>query len=214
MPQLSSVQKRIAAQLVKGPLPALELAQKSKVGQLELADALKPLVKVGLVKVVEGYPVKYQLDEKISAELQRRRHVEEEDANKLRVRVIIEAQAIESELLKKTVAKIRENLESEPHFKVYAFEEAEAVQEGEYYSTYLDANVSVKDFRALMRLMLFYGPTSVEVVKPNKVEFSLDELQEGLVDLTEMIHAYVDYIHGLLGKKELEEFHQRLYGQK
>jgi hypothetical protein len=84
----------------------------------------------------------------------------------------------------------------------------------EHYSTFVEINLSVQDFRALVRLMFFYGPTSVEVIKPQKIEFALDDFQDGLLDLGEMIHGYSEYIMGLLSRQQIEEFNQRLYRVK
>ena len=79
------------------------------------------------------------------------------------------------------------------------------------YSTFLDVNLSVRDFRGIIRLMFFYGPASIEVIKPSKIEFTLNDFQDGLVDMTEMVHAYANYIMGILNRKQVEEFNANLY---
>jgi len=62
-----------------------------------------------------------------------------------------------------------------------------------------------------VRLMFFYGPTSVEVIKPKEIKFTLDDFQNGLVDMSEMVHGYAEYIMGILSRQQVEEFNQRLY---
>ncbi|MFH0970060.1 MAG: hypothetical protein V1776_01215, partial [Candidatus Diapherotrites archaeon] len=44
-----------------------------------------------------------------------------------------------------------------------------------------------------------------------KIVFELDDFQNGLVDMTEMVHAYADYIMGLLSRKKVEEFNAQFY---
>ena len=87
------------------------------------------------------------------------------------------------------------------------------IKSGEHYSSFLEVNISVKNFRALMKLLFFYGPSSLEVLKPDKWSISLDDLQDGLVDAANMVYGYNDYIVKQMTKKELSEFSRKLKGQ-
>jgi len=62
--------------------------------------------------------------------------------------------------------------------------------------------------------MYFYGPSSVEVLKPAKFDIRADDLQDGLMDMAEMIQAYNSHVLQLMGRKELAEFNSRLYDKK
>ncbi len=210
MSRFSEEQKRIALLLLHEPKTAEELNKQLSIPYHKLMDELKGMLKMDVIEK-EGYPTKYRLKENIAKEVQRRKEVAEEDMNKLRLKAFIEMQAIELDLLKKQLGKVKEALQSEKAFTIYALEEAEPIKEGEYYSAYLDVNFSVKDFSSLIKFMFFYGPSAIEVIKPNRIEISAQDLQDGLVDLADIIQKYTQYITKIMNKEELEKFHQQLY---
>jgi hypothetical protein len=143
--------------------------------------------------------------------VRKRRMIAETDKNKLRLRINVEVQAIEENLLKNQLKEIQEAIRKEEDFTIYDIIEAKPIQQGEHYSSYLDINLSVKDFHALMKLMFLYGPTSVEVLKPEKLEFTAGELQDGLILISDIVHSYTEYIAKHMNKEELAEFNRKLY---
>jgi hypothetical protein len=151
------------------------------------------------------------LKKEIYTAVRKRKMIAETDKNKLRLRVNIEVQAIEENLLKKQLKEIQETIRKEEVFTIYDIVEAKPLNQGEHYSSYLDINLSVKDFHALMRLMFLYGPTTVEVIRPEKVEFAAGELQDGLMIVSDVVHSYTEYIAKHLNKEELAEFNRKLY---
>ena len=120
-------------------------------------------------------------------------------------------QAIEEELLKRQIGKLEETLNKDKNFTLYGIDKALVEKQDEYYSTYFEVNFSVKDFASLIRFMFFYGPSSVEVVKPAKIEFSAQDLQDGLMEAADMVQKYSSAIHKLLNREELEKFNTELY---
>ena len=212
MAQLSELQKRIGAQLQHRPGTMEEMQASLKIGSSELSAELKQMLKLELIEKLPGFPIKYALKKGISSELERRKGIEVEDPNKLRLKIIIEAQAIEESLLKKQIDDIAKALRKEADFTIYALDSAEIIKEGEHYSSFLEVNVSVKNFKALVRLMFFYGPTSVEVIKPKEYKFSAADLQDALVDFAQMVHNYTEYITKLMNRKELDEFYGKVFG--
>jgi hypothetical protein len=116
--------------------------------------------------------------------------------------------------------KVINLLEREPFFRIYASKveepiklEAEEEGEIEQFSTFAEVNLSVQDFRSLVRLMFFYGPTGVEVIKPGKIEFTLDDFQNGLVDMGEMVQGYAKYIGEMMNRRQVENFNAKMYSQ-
>ncbi|MEK6902311.1 MAG: hypothetical protein AABX02_01840 [archaeon] len=200
-------QKKISQALLQGPQSLDRLAEKTQLKQSELIEDLKTLQHLKLI-ALQGTPPVYALKDEIAAELKRRKSIEDEDDNIFRVRILIEVQGIQEDLVRKQGEKILENLKKEPFFRIYAYTMENV---GEQYSTFAEINLSVRDFRGLVRLMFFYGPSSIEVIKPQKIEFKLDDFQNGLVDMTEMVHGYAEYIMGLLKRKQVEEFNTRIY---
>ncbi len=102
-------------------------------------------------------------------------------------------------------------MKKDSNFTLYNLDKAPIEKQGDYYSTYFEINFSVKDFASLIRFMFFYGPSSVEVVKPAKIEFSAQDLQDGLMETADMVQKYSSAIHKLLNREELERFNAELY---
>lgn len=210
MSRYTEVQTKIAKILLHGPKTAEELRAQVNIPYDQLIGELKGLLKLEVI-LKEGFPTKYKLKENISNEVKRRKQMSEEDANKARVRVVIEVQAIEETLLEKQLNKLKEALEKNSEIKIYSLDIAEKAKSGEYYSSYLDVNFSIKNFSALVKFMFFYGPTTIEVLKPEKIELTAQDLQDGLVDIADMAQKYSVYIAKLLNRQELDAFHKQLF---
>ena len=210
MPKFTEEQKRIAMLLWHEPKTIEELNKQLNLPYNKLSEELKEMLKKEVI-TKEGFPTKYKLKENIAEEVLRRKKVSETDDSALRLRAYIEMQAIEETLLKKNMDKIAEAMQKETVFTVYSLEKAKVSQQEEYYSSYIEVNLSVKDFASLIKFMFFYAPSSIEVLKPEKVSFSAHDLQDGLIDMTDMINKYSNYIAKSMNKEELEKFHDKLY---
>jgi hypothetical protein len=210
MARFSEEQKRIALLLIHGPKTAEELNGQLNIPFNKLTDELKAMIKLGVIEK-QGFPTKYSLKKNIATEVQKRKKIAETDINKLRIRAFIEMQAIEEELLKKQLQKLEETMDKDKSFTLYNLDKAKVEKQGDFYSTYFEINFSVKDFASLIRFMFFYGPSSVEVVKPAKIEFSAQDLQDGLMETADMVQKYSNAIHKLLSREELEKFNAELY---
>ena len=210
MPRFSDEQKRIALLLIHGPKTPEELNSQLNIPFNKLTDELKAMMRLGVIEK-QGFPTRYALKQNIAEEVQKRKKIAESDFNKLRLRAFIEMQAIEEDLLKKQLDKLEESLNEDKNFTFYSIDKMLIEKQGEYYSTYFEVNFSAKDFASLIRFMFFYGPSSVEVVKPAKIEFSAQDLQDGLMEAADMVQKYSSTIHKLLNREELEKFDAELY---
>lgn len=211
MDKFSSEQKRIAIALLHGgPQTIEELNSSVGLSFDVLSKELKELVKLKLL-IADGYPLKYSLKREIMEELKRRKSISMDDENPLRLKVVIDVQALVEEVAEKSLNEVEKALRAEKDFTVYDLFKAKPIKQGDTVTSYLEADVSVKDFKSLVRLMYFFGPTSVEVVKPRKLELSIDDLQEGLMDMAEMIQAYNYHVLKTMKKDELESFQKKLF---
>jgi len=210
MARFSEEQKRIALLLIHGPKTAEELNAQLNIPFNKLTEELKAMMKLAVIEK-QGFPTKYCLKKNIAQEVQKRKKIAETDLNNLRIRAFIEMQAIEEELLQKQIENLEETMKKDKNFTLYSLDKAPVEKQGEYYSTYFEINFSVKDFASLIRFMFFYGPSSIEVVKPAKIEFSAQDLQDGLMEAADMVQKYSNVIHRLLNRAELEKFHESLY---
>ena len=208
----SDEQKKIALLLLNEPKTEEELNKQLNIPYDKLVNELKKMLNLGVL-LKEGYPTKYRLRQDIIAEVQKRKSIAEQDHFRIRVRAIIELKAVEKTLLKKHMGKIKDALKKEETFTIYGIEEAEIVEEadGEMYSSFLELNLSVKDFPAMIRLLFYYAPSSIEVIKPSKIEMSQYEFQEGLIQLSDIFQKYADYFMKTSKKDELDKFYKKIY---
>lgn len=214
MPDYTENQKKIALLLVHGPKTAEVLGRQLGIAQETLAGELKAMLKLGVVEKAEGYPPNYKLKENIAESVRKRKEIAEADPFKLRLRAVIEAQGVEQGILEKTLSDLEKALRKEKDFTIYDAVLEKTIQEGDNYSSFLEVNLSVGSFKALVKFMYFYGPSSVEVLKPEKLEVALGDLQDGLGDIAEMIQSYNRYITKLMSRAELAEFNRKLYEKR
>ncbi|MDD4251045.1 MAG: hypothetical protein PHX27_02530 [Candidatus ainarchaeum sp.] len=210
MAGFSDEQKKIALLLLNEPKTEEELNKQLNIPYDRLTSELKEMLKLGLIKK-QGYPTRYQLKQDIIDKIQERKKIAEKDAFRIRIRAIIEFKAIEETLLKKHVKKIREAIEKEKDFTIYDIDEAEPIEDDDMYSSYIEVNLSVRNYSSLIRFLFYYGPTSIEVIKPSKIEFSQAEFQEGLVELSEIFQKYAAFFTQKLNNEELAKFYSDAY---
>jgi len=210
MPKFTDEQKKIAMLLLHEAKTIEDLNKQLNLPYNKLSEEVKGMLKLGVI-TREGFPTKYKLKEKIASEVVRRKKIAEEDDNAIRIRAYIEMQAIEEDLLKKNLDRLAEAMQKDPHFVVYSLEKAKTVQEGEYYLSYIEINLSIRDFDSLVRFMFFYAPSSIEVISPDKIAFAAHDFQDGLVTMSDLINKYSSYISKIINKEELDKFHEKLY---
>lgn len=198
----------IAKSLVASSKTIEQIAKATELNTERIETALADLEKQKLITKKEQF---YEIKQDVAKALMKRREIAEKDKFDLRLKIVIEAQSIEQTLLEKELKKIEEALKKEPEFTIYDCVLEKTVQEGEHYSSYLEVNLSVKDFASLVHLMVFYGPTSIEIIKPNKITISADVLQDGLVDLADIIQSYTHYIAQNMNQQELREFQKKIF---
>ena len=114
-------------------------------------------------------------------------------------------------MLEKHVQKIIDAIKSEKNFTIYNIVPAEIVEEEEMFSSFIEVTLTAKDFSTLILFLFYYGPTSIEVIKPDKLEITQSEFQDGLVQLSGIFQKYADFMLKHLNKEELNKFHKDLY---
>ncbi len=208
--KFSELQKRIALLLMHESKTGEELNNQLDIPYDQLMDELKGLLKLKVISR-EGFPTVYKLNKSIESEIRKRKELTEKDKNKLMLRIAIEVQAIEEDLLRKNLDDLKKKIEAQEDFQIYKIEEAEIIENNGMVSTFLDITLSLKDFRSLTKLVFFFGPASVEVLKPEMFELRAEELQDSLITMLDMVHGYTDYIYKLMSKKQIEEFNNKFY---
>ncbi len=211
--EFTDMQKRISLSILHKPKTAEELVKEFDLSYDEVMSELKALLKLKLISKA-GYPLKNSLKKDIGEAVLRRKDVAEKDPFKIRLNIIIEAQAVEKTLLVKKMREIETALKKDKNYTVYDSSLEKPIKSGEHYTCYLELNLSVKDFPSMVNLMYFYGPSSVEVMKPEKLSMAAAELQDGLGIMCDMIQAYNHSILKLMTRQELDAFYKNLLAGK
>ena len=101
--------------------------------------------------------------------------------------------------LRNAMETILEKLRADPDYKVYESSLAEiAIQETtNLFSTYIEGELSCLDFQSLLKLIYYYGVTSIDVTKPDKLSIPISDFQEGLFTIVDMTHGYAEMIFKL-----------------
>lgn len=89
-------------------------------------------------------------------------------------------------------------------------EKAKIVKNGDYFSSYIDLNFTVRNLSSLIRFMFSYGPSSIEVIKQSMFEIKADDLQDALMTVSEMTQNYSNYIFKLVKEKEINDLDRKI----
>lgn len=60
----------------------------------------------------------------------------------------------------------------------------------EAYSKVCAVKLLAKDFRLLLNIVFQFGPSSVEIIEPSKIEISLDEAQDTVNNVAGFLHKF------------------------
>ena len=200
-------QKKIALKLLSNSQTLDELVESTSFDKKVIEKELTKMLKMKLVKKSED---RYLLESKIANELNKRKALQEVDPYELRVQAFIEMQAIKKDLLETYLGKLEESLKKYEDITIYSISKEKSLKQGEYFSSFIDLNCTVKDLAALIKFMFFYGPTSVEIIKPEKFEIKADDLQDALMTVSQMTQNYTNYIAKLIKEKEINDLDRKI----
>lgn len=167
----------------------------------QIVQALKNMLFLKLI-TKEGFPVKYSLSSEVKDKLTERKRLSENDKNTIKVAVIIESKSNDKLSLRKGMEQILESLKNDKEYLIYDSNLAEIVVHDDLFSTYISATLSCNEINSLFKLIYFYGATSIEVLKPDKFNVTISDLQKTIMIITDMTHGYVQMIHGLKRENE------------
>lgn len=167
----------------------------------QIVQALKNMLFLKLI-TKEGFPVKYSLSSEVKDKLTERKRLSENDKNTIKVAVIIKSKSNDKLSLRKGMEQILKSLKNDKEYLIYDSTLAEIVVHDDLFSTYISATLSCNEINSLFKLIYFYGATSVEVLKPDKLNVTISDLQNTIMIITDMTHGYAQMIHTL--KKENE----------
>jgi len=208
---IDELKKVIAQRLSKGEKTEEELQKEIPNASYDLlSKALKNLLFLKLIKK-EGFPVKYALSEELLKKLNARKEISANDKNLIRVSILIESKSDNKKSLREGMDQIVNKLKEDKRYVIYDIDVAEIVVDDDLFSTYVSGEVSCPSLSEVFRLIYFYGVTSIDVIKPEKLMVPISDLQESLITMVDITHGYADMIFNL--KKRISSL-EKITGQK
>jgi hypothetical protein len=111
--------------------------------------------------------------------------------------MIIEVLAINEDAAKTALEKHVEKMEKEEDTMVLEkrFHEIQEVEKPlpnieKAYSNIIDVDVLTKDFDQLVRVVVSYAPSSIEIIEPESIKMDMGEAQGILNSVSEIIHKF------------------------
>lgn len=209
--RISEVQRKIAVLLLVEPKTIEDINKQLDLGFEAITSEINNMLKLGLIKKTNDFPTKYVLDDHIIAELKKRKEIAEKDSYKIKIQMIIDVEGLVKEVVEKHLENIRALIEKEKDITIYDIKTSELLAQDNSYFGYLNIICTVKDFSTLVRVVMFYAPSSIEVLAPNKLDISLYELQDGLIELSQKTQVYIKELQKRLTKEETERAVNKFY---
>lgn len=104
----------------------------------------------------------------------------------LTIKAIIEILGKPKEHVEQTIKKVIEELEKREEIKVVSYEIAETKELENFFSTYAEAELKLRDMNGLIDFCFDFLPSNIEILEPENI--SLDS------------HIFAEYMNDLLAK--------------
>lgn len=143
--------------------------------------------------------------------------------SEINARLIIEAQGKPAEFVSDSLKKLVERMKSLAGVEVHDEKHEPPIEteiqssQGKIFSGLVDVGVRVKDFETLTAVVLGFGPSSVIILEPDRIEISSREIQNVMNDLAGVLHNLAgttldlrvkNYIMGTMLRQQQQEKEQ------
>lgn len=209
--RISEIQRKIAVLLLVEPKTVEDINKQLSLGFDAITKELNTMLKLGLVKKTNDYPTKYVLDDYIITELKKRKEIAEKDSYRIKIQMILDVDGVVKEVVNKHLDNIKSMLEKEKEITIYNIKKSDLLEQDNSYFGYIDVTYTVRNFANLVRIIMFYAPSSIEVLAPTKYDISVYELQDGLIELSQRTQTYLKELQKRLTKEEIDLAMQRFY---
>jgi hypothetical protein len=182
------------AEKILVPKTLEEIVKETGFEEEKVKEILAKFDRMGLLKK-GGKPQKFVLIEYI----QERLDVKEEYP--FEFVCFIEATGFDKTSVENSLNFLKEKIEKEP-LQILESELGEPIENEGMWTGYIHLRASAKTFRDIVYFIFNYGPSSLELLKPNKHEFSMEEMHDILNDIAGGVHHYISYIGELMMKQK------------
>ena len=183
----SEEQQKIAKILLEGPKTLDQLREASGLDAKQLNEELKGLLKL---KVVERKEDEYKLIDLVEKAVRGETGPIE---GVFQSNLIIEATSKDKESVEKQLGILEDKIKKE-RVKIDFFEKKDVNENDGYFNAFIELTISVDSLLDLVMFIISYGPSSVEFVKPKKVELNQNEVQEILHQISSAVYYYTSLI--------------------
>ena len=99
---------------------------------------------------------------------------------------------------------------------VYAYGEiAPPLKEDEYVTTSAEVKVLTKSFEDLVNLAALFGPLTVEIMRPERIELTLGQAQSLVVSVANVSYKFSSFIlNKVMSPEQLEKFNKEQESRK
>jgi len=95
--------------------------------------------------------------------------------------------------------------------KLYEIKKDE--EEG-FYSGVAELKILARDFRWFVNAVMRYGPSAIEIIKPEEYQLSSDEMHSLVADVSEIVHTYTTQLLSFLKDDERVALYNKITGNK
>ncbi len=141
----------------------------------------------------------------------------EENEEKISAILILEILGRPPEHLKETLEKLIEEMSNEKEVKVKSKkinEPVELKEKKDIYTTFAEIEVETKNILHLARLMFKYMPAHVEIIYPEKMRLSNNEVNEVFNELVRRLHEYDEIARIIQAERKILEQKLRVFMEK
>jgi hypothetical protein len=111
---------------------------------------------------------------------------------------------VEKTAVQNALADVTQKITKEPGVVYCKGLVKEPIEKNGEFSTYSELRILTNNFNTLVNITLKYAPASVEIEKPGKISLTLEEAHASLLDISQTIQNYTNFImqHVMSGEEK------------
>lgn len=132
-----------------------------------------------------------------------------ESAKKISAFIIIEVLGRPPEHLKETLKKISEDISKEKGIKITRQDVKEPTliaNQKDLYSSFIEIDIDAENIMSLLLVLFKYMPAHIEIISPEEITLTNNNLNEMLNEITRRLHGYEEIVRLLqIEKTKIEK---------
>ena len=117
---------------------------------------------------------------------------------KITAKAIIEVAGFPKEHVEKSIQDIASQLDKNEEFKVISKEIEEVKEVNKMWATFIDTELEFENLKDLLKFNLYFLPSSVEIVEPEKLNIDTNEMSDFMNTMQAKLHEYTGAINKLI----------------